>query len=241
MSRMTIARLSLLALTALVILAVLIYTPLCVDIENENLQKEDDQMEITLPEPRLASSVSLEMAISLRRSVREFKNEALTLAELGQLLWTAQGVTDPSRGLRAAPSAGALYPLEIYIAAGIVEELPSGIYRYIPKTHKLASVSEGDPRDALSGAALGQDCITSAPVSICIAAVYARTSGKYGARAKRYVHIETGHAAENLCLQAVALGLATVPVGAFNDDKVKNVLSLRKGEEPLYIIPVGRK
>jgi SagB-type dehydrogenase family enzyme len=166
--------------------------------------------------------------------VREFKDEPLTLAELGQLLWAAQGVTN-QYGFRTAPSAGALYPLEVY---AVTRE---GAYHYEPQGHRLTVHLEGDLRQALYEAALRQDPVLDAPVVFVIAAVYGRTAAKYGAeRSPRYVHLEAGHAAQNVLLQAVALNLGAVPIGAFYDERVQEVLKLPSDQQPLYLIPVGR-
>jgi SagB-type dehydrogenase family enzyme len=156
------------------------------------------------------------------------------------LLWAAQGFNDP-RGLRTAPSAGALYPLETYLVAGNVQGLAPGVYRYRPDGHKLERLLEGDKRHVLAGAALGQRPVSEGAVDIVFTAVYSRTTGKYGERGVRYVHIEVGHAGQNLCLQATALGLGAVTVGAFVDELVAKALNLPQNEQPLYIIPVGRR
>ncbi len=189
--------------------------------------------EIVLPAARLKGKLSLEEAIYRRRSERSFVSQKLTLGQIGQLLWAAQGETDKSRGLRAVPSAGALYPLEIYLLSS------QGFFHYFPSGHKLEVVSGEDKRQSLAQGALFQNCITEAQVSIVICAVYERITHKYGQRGLRYVDIEAGHAAENLHLQAVALGLSSVCVGAFDDQAVKNLLALPSACEPLYIIPVG--
>lgn len=198
---------------------------------------------IELPAPRLTGPVSVEEALLRRRSVRDFADAPLTAAELSQLLWAAQGITG-SEGERTAPSAGALYPLEIYAAVGAVEGIPAGVYRYRPRGHRLARARSGataDVRPALSAAAVGQESVAEAAVAIVIAAVYERTSVKYGDRAKRYVHMEVGHAAQNVSLACEALGLGTVVVGAFEDAKVREVLGMDAGERPLAILPVGRR
>jgi len=163
--------------------------------------------------------------------VREFADAPLTLADLGQLLWAAQGTTHPA-GLRTAPSAGALYPLEVYAVTH------DAVYHYDPQGHRMTVAVSGDARPALHAAALRQDPVLKAPA--VIAAVYARTAVKYGAdRAPRYVHLEGGHAAQNVLLQAVALKLGAAPIGAFEDDRVKQVLALPSDQQPLYLIPVG--
>lgn len=194
---------------------------------------------VHLPQPRLDSGTSVEKALLGRRSVREYRDEPLTLAEIGQLLWAAQGVTSPD-GLRTAPSAGALYPLELYVVAGNVRGLAPGIYRYRPQTHTLAPMLAGDRRGELCAAALHQEAIKTAPASLVLSAVVARTTGKYGKRGVRYVYMDHGHAAENVYLQAVALDLGTVLIGAFDDDGVRRGVSLSPEEEPLSIMPVGR-
>jgi SagB-type dehydrogenase family enzyme len=193
---------------------------------------------IALPEPAHDSETSVEEALLNRRSVRSFSGKTMTLAQLGQLLWAGQGITDPN-GKRTAPSAGALYPLEIYAVVGNVEGITPGVYRYVPKTHELAKVLNGDLRKNLAQAALNQPSVSQGALNIVITAVYERVTGKYGERGTRYVHIEAGHAAENICLQAVALKLGTVTIGAFEDDKVTKALNLPDDEAPLYILPVG--
>ena len=176
--------------------------------------------------------MSLEQAITQRRSVRSFTDRELTQSQLSQLLWAAQGITDP-RGLRAAPSAGALYPLELYVVSS------GGLYHYQPDGHRVVTLAEEDLRQAVWEAGLKQDALRDAPAVFLIAAVYQRTAIKYGDRAERYVHLEAGHAAQNLLLQAVALGLGGVPIGAFNDDQLHSALSLPQDHAPLYLIPVG--
>lgn len=194
---------------------------------------------IELPQPELDGEVSLETAIRKRRSVREFSRQALPLADVAQLLWAAQGVTSRDGG-RTAPSAGALYPLELYLVAGKVDALPAGLYHYHPREHRLRLVTDGDLRKALAGAALDQSWVRSAPAVLVIAGVYERSAKKYGQRARRYTHIETGHAAQNVYLQAEALGLGTVIVGAFDDAAVREVLALPADHAPLALMPVGR-
>ena len=192
-----------------------------------------------LPKPETKGEFAVQAALARRRSMRDFASGALTTAELGQLLWAAQGVTSPD-GKRAAPSAGALYPLEVYAAAGKVDGLEAGVYRYQPESHALQQTGTRDVRQELAAAALHQDWVADAPVVLVLAAVYVRTTGKYGDRGIRYVHIEIGHAAQNVYLQAEALDLATVMVGAFRDDRVAEVLGLPSDHEPLAILPVGR-
>lgn len=195
---------------------------------------------VALPEPAMTGSTSLEQLLAQRRSVRDYQTTALELTELGQLLWAAQGITH-DQGLRTAPSAGALYPLELYVVTGRIEGLVQGAYHYDPGHHQLIKTSDGDLRDALAGAALSQGWIKSAATIIVFTADYERTTRKYGKRGKRYVHIEAGHAAQNLFLQSESLGLATVVVGAFNDDEVARVLRLPADRQPLLLMPVGSK
>jgi SagB-type dehydrogenase family enzyme len=198
-------------------------------------ESEADAMK--LPEPNLDSGFSLERAIHLRRSIRGYGGEPLTLIHLSQLLWSAQGITSPL-GLRAAPSAGATYPLEIYVVAGEVDGLAPGVYHYFNRNHEIALTIEGDRRSALAGAALGQTIIEDAPLSLVIASVDTRTAQRYGDRTARYVAMEAGHAAQNVYLQATALGLGTVVIGAFFDDEVSRVVDLGEAS-PLYLMPVG--
>jgi SagB-type dehydrogenase family enzyme len=186
-----------------------------------------------LPDPSKTGRMSLEEAITRRRSVREFTRQSLTEQELSQLLWAAQGVTHGD-GLRATPSAGALYPLETYVAT------PEGFFRYRPRAHRLERRSDRDLRDDICRAALGQEMIRAAPAVFVLAAVYERTGKKYGpARTPRYVHLEAGHAAQNLLLEAVALGLGGVPVGAFDDPGLQRVLALPADHQPIYLLAVG--
>ena len=195
--------------------------------------------EVKLPQPRFDRAVSLEKVLSTRRSTREFTNQPLELAQVSQLVWAAQGVTGPDAH-RTAPSAGGLYALESYVIAGNVNGLPVGIYKYGLLTHEVVSLLKGDMRGELSRAALDQTSLTQAAAIFALSAVYERITAKYGERGVRYTHMEAGHAAQNLLLQAVALGLGAVLVGAFDDAKVKRVLGLSKKEMPLYLIPVGK-
>ncbi len=194
---------------------------------------------VNLPSPRYDGKISVEKSLLKRRSVRTFKKAPLTLADVSQVLWAAQGETD-NRGFRTAPSAGALYPLEVYIVSGDVDDLASGIYRYIPKGHQLILIEKGDKRPDLCRAALGQNSIQNAPFVIVFSAIPKRTTGRYGERGMQYVFIEVGHAAQNVCLQAVSMELGQVVIGAFDDSKVKKILNMGEDELPLYILPVGR-
>ncbi len=194
---------------------------------------------VQLTPPRHASETSVEEALLNRRSVRDYTGEALTLAEVSQLLWAAQGTTD-SRGLRTAPSAGALYPLEVYLVVGDVTDLAPGVYHYVPAAHEIVQVVDQDHRALLADAAVGQDWVQEAAVDVVFTAVPERTTGKYGDRGIRYVHIEAGHAAQNVYLQAEALGLGITVVGAFDDGRVLELVAASPEEEALYVLAVGR-
>jgi SagB-type dehydrogenase family enzyme len=176
---------------------------------------------------------SLEETLAQRRTARKFAEQPLTLAELGQLLWAAQGITREN-GKRTAPSAGSLYPLEMYLVTA------DGVFHYEPNGHELVVISQGDPRSDLYQAAERQAQVRQAPAVFVMTAVYERTTGQYGKeRGTRYVHLEAGHAAQNMLLQAVALGLNAGPIGSFDDEQVQEVLQLPADHQPLYLIPVG--
>jgi len=207
--------------------------------EKNQSQKENGSETITLPDPDYDGEYSIEQTLLRRRSIRSYSDEPLSLAEISQLLWAAQGITN-RQGYRTAPSAGALYPLEVYLVAGNVNDLLDGIYHYVPRGHKLEKVVKGDKRVELWAASLRQDCVAEGAAVIVLSAVYKRTTWKYGKRGNQYVHIEVGHAAENVFLQAVALDLGAVIIGAFYDDKVQKVINMRKEEIPLLIIPIGK-
>lgn len=217
-------------------------------LENELIASEENSItnvnispksKIKLPEPSYNSDTSIEEALLKRKSVREYQKKAITLENVSQILWAAQGITNKAKGKRTAPSAGALYPLEIYLVVGNVNDLASGIYKYKPNEHELILISEGDKRNELSKYSAQPEAIQSAPMTLVISAVYKRTSVKYGERAPRYVHIEVGHSAQNVCLQIISLNLSTVTIGAFQDSQVKKAVQLSDEEEPLYILPIG--
>jgi SagB-type dehydrogenase family enzyme len=194
----------------------------------------DDSAIIPLPEPDTTGSMSLEKALASRRSIREFANAPLSAADIGQLLWATQGITDPARGFRVAPSAGALYPLELYVAK------EDGLFRYVPQRHALIRVQSGDSRPGIATAAHGQAVVREAPMLIVITAVVDRTRAKYGSRAERYVALEAGHAAQGLLLEATALKLGATVVGAFDDEALRAAVGAGKGELPLYVVAIGR-
>ncbi len=193
---------------------------------------------VRLPGPRQDGAFSLEAALAQRRSVRSFKDDGLSLAQVAQLLWAAQGQTHP-RGLRTAPSAGATYPLELYVAAGDVEGLKPGVYRYRSKDHILILLKAKDVRRDVARASFGQDWVAAAPALFIITADFKRTTGRYGARGEGYVFVEAGCASENIGLAAVALGLGSVIIGAFDDAGVKAAAGLPEKERPLVYMPVG--
>ncbi len=204
---------------------------------------------IALPEPKRDGACSVEKALQERRSVREYAKDPLTLADVSQLLWSAYGISQKidnappflRGGLKTAPSAGALYPLEVYLVAGEVTGLPAGVYLYTPENHSLVKVQEGDVRAALCKACLGQGMVKQAPVSLVYSAVYERTTKKYGNRGKeRYVCMDLGHSGENVYLQATAMGMGTCAIGAFSDLQLRLVVNMTRAEAPLYVMPVGK-
>ncbi len=196
---------------------------------------------IQLPDPHTESDVSVEKAISSRRSKRDFKDKPIGMQQVAQLMWSAQGITGQRGRKRAAPSAGATYPMVVFVAVGEngVGGIPAGVYRYVPEKHALKEIRSGDVRGGVAEAALGQNFIAEAPVDIILGANYRRTARRYGERAKRYVRMEAGHVSQNIYLQAETLGLGTVSVGAFEDDELSEVCDLPDNVAPLYVMPVG--
>lgn len=205
-------------------------------------QVEPNRMRVDLPVPVTDGTLSVEAAIGGRRSVRAFTDDALPLEALSQLLWAAQGVVDDGQR-RTVPSAGALYPLSVWVVAGAVDTLDQGLYLYLPESHQLAyRQAEGAPvdlRGKLQAAALDQTAIGQAPAVLILAADVAVSSARYGDRAERFVHMEAGHASQNLYLQTVSLGLGTVAIGGYEDDRVLEAVPLPKTLVPLYLMPVG--
>jgi SagB-type dehydrogenase family enzyme len=204
---------------------------------------------IDLPAPRLEGTVSVEAALANRRSIRTYVEKPLTLADVSQLLWSAYGITKTGEnmppflrgGLRTAPSAGARYPLDLYLAAFNVTDLPAGIYWYNSETHKLVRLAEGDKRKEVSKACFDQPQFLTASAVIVYSAVYERTMSKYGQRGRdRYVCMDLGHSAENVYLEAYALKIGTCAIGAFTDIWLKKALGMTKAEEPLYVMPLGK-
>jgi len=186
-----------------------------------------------LPAAGAKGKLSLEEAIKTRRSRRAYKSGPLVLKTIAQLLWAAQGVTH-SKGLRAAPSAGARYPIELYLAC------EKGLFHYQPKGHGLRKLSSQDLRNELaSDPGIPQAFIAHAPAVFVFAVERTRTCERYGARGERYICLDVGHAAENLCLQAAALGLASCPIAAFDDNYMTRTLSLPEGQQVIYLVTVG--
>ena len=197
---------------------------------------------ISLPTPALTGNLSVEAAIKNRRSVRQYSNQSVTLANVSQILWAAQGITDTQNNLRAAPSAGQVYPLEVYVIAGPnVLGLQEGVYHYVPSNNTLEMYMNGDLRSDLAGIANGQPWVKQAQLDILITGDYQKMIDKYPDKAlsTRFVDLEAGHAGENIYLQAEALGLATVSLGSFNENQLIQRFELPSNETPLYIFPIG--
>ena len=222
----------------LVCIFVLIFLVWCASDTYVEKENHIENEVIELPTPNLVGNMSLEETLSQRRSRRTFSNVSLSLVDLSQLLWAAQGITSVS-GKRTAPSAGALYPLEIYVVVGSVESLSQGVYHYDPEADSVTKILDGDMRQELllAVASYNQSAVGSAAIDIVITAAYERTTQRFGDRGIRYVILEAGHVAQNIYLQCESLGLNTVSMGSFNDQEVKNLLNIE--EDPLYIMPVG--
>ena len=217
---------------------------------------------INLPSPNFAGQSSLEESILKRRSRRSYGEKPLTVSQVSQILWAGQGITDQENKFRSAPSAGALYPLDLYLVVGekkvksLLRESPiksessdesmtekdyldSGVYHYLPQNHQLEKILDSDLREEVMKASLHQSFIAEAPVVLVITAEYERTTQKYGERGKIYVHIEAGHVGQNICLQVASLGLGTVTIGAFNEKEIADILNLPATYHPLYVMPIG--
>ncbi|MCL2286922.1 MAG: SagB/ThcOx family dehydrogenase [Firmicutes bacterium] len=215
------------------------------EIIDELTRLENSPIVYILPPYSTDGEMSVEMALATRRSRRNFQDRAITTEQLSQILWAAYGITYPlpqarlRGGLRTTPSAGATFPLEIYVAVGNVEGIEPGVYRYIPESHTLVQVLSGDVRDDVGEAAVGQTWAAAAPILLFYSAVFSRTTDFYGERGVRYVYMEVGHSAQNVHLQAEALGLGTVVIAAFFDDRMAEIFNLPEDEVPLYFMPVG--
>ncbi len=220
-------------ISSLFIVGMLLAIPACGEPPTGRDNQPEGNAMRDLPEPRQHGEKSLEETMAGRRSIRAFRDRALNDEELSQLLWAAQGITDTRRGFRTAPSAGATFPLEIYAVTA------NGIHRYHPDGHKLEQMATDDRRAALAVAALGQDSVRTAPLIMVFCAVPERTTRRYGDRGEMFVHMEVGHAAQNIHLQAVALKLGSVPIGAFDPDRVADVVRIPAAETVMYLVPVG--
>lgn len=205
--------------------------------ENMNYQPGST---IDLPDPVKDGQMSLEEALTLRRSIRSYTEDPLTISEVSQLLWSAQGVTN-ERGFRTAPSAGATFPLEMFMLASNVEGLEKGLYQYHPDDHQLEFVREADLAEPLYRASLSQSMILDGAIVLIFGAEFERTTQRYGERGERYVYNEIGHASQNVHLQAAALDLGTVVIGAYDDDEVEAILDLGDQYRVLYLMPVGKQ
>jgi len=217
------------------------FTPYPVSRAKRRRLRRKGGSSMRLPDPVLDGDVSLERAVHQRRTIRSFEGKALTLKQLSQLLWAAQGSTGAEGFKRAAPSAGALYPMDIYGAVGgdCIERLEPGLYHYEPAEHSIDLVKEGDVRRDIAVASLSQMWMAYAPLTLVITAEYGRIMVKYGQRGIRYAMIEAGHIGQNIFLQSQAMGLEAGIVGAFEDQKVIQVMGIKETHEPLLIMPVG--
>ena len=204
-------------------------------------KKQGQGSVMKLPQPKIEGSISVERAIRQRRTIRGYSSQILQVDQLSQLLWSAQGLTGSRSFKRAAPSAGALYPMDVYAVVGqnSVVQIDSGVYRYETRAHRLALITNQDLRDRVARAAISQMWMANAPINLVITAEYSRVMGKYGKRGIRYAQIEAGHIGQNLFLQAEALGLKAGIVGAFHDKEVAEVMKLPRSHEPLLIMPIG--
>lgn len=212
--------------------------------EKEATAQKTSNVMIKLSPPVLKGTISVEESLQMRRSIRNYKNRALTMEQVSQMLWAAYGVSDSTRysgrKLRTAPSAGATYPLEVYLMAGNVQGLDPGLYKYHPNDHKLSVHFLGDVRSEVAKASLGQRMLEQAPASIIYNAVYDRITSRYGNRgADRYLCMDLGHSAQNVYLQATAIGLATCAIGAFNDEELTRIIKPKNDEQVLYLMPIG--
>jgi len=214
-------------------------SPLRWAVAKDNKQNQGTVMK--LPQPKTEGTVSVERAIKQRRTIRAYDPQVLHLDQLSQLLWSAQGITGRNGFKRAAPSAGALYPMDVYAVVGqdSVEQIEAGVYHYQSKGHMLSQVTKQDLRNRFARAALLQMWMVKAPVNLVITAEYSRVTGKYGKRGVRYALIEAGHIGQNLFLQAEALGLKAGIVGAFHDKELVEIMKLPRSHEPLLIMPIG--
>jgi SagB-type dehydrogenase family enzyme len=215
-------------------LTVLMMLSICLKVPSIPAQEKSQGEAVKLPSPAYESAISIEKALAERRSIRSYKEEPLSLNELSQILWAAQGITEPKKGLRTAPSPRALYLLEVYVLPGNVASLPMGIYKYRPQGHELIRIAEGDKKAELFKA-VGQAPIKNAPAVLVFSGLSEKT------QRPTWMYLEAGHAAQNVYLQAVSLNLGAVVMGGFKDEDVRKVLNLPEKEQPLYIMPIGKK
>jgi SagB-type dehydrogenase family enzyme len=202
--------------------------------------KEEASQAIKLPEPRTDGGISVEKALQERRSIRSFGDQPLALAEVSQLLWAAQGITD-DKGHRTAPSAMEAYPLQIYLLASNVTGLPSGVYHYLPEGHNLIAMQKSGLDDLYSSSAGQEAWIKGAPAIFIITSVFERLNRMMGKDSSRFVYVEAGTAAENLLLEVVSLGLASTYTAGFDANRTEELLGLPSGEKIIGVLPVGRR
>jgi SagB-type dehydrogenase family enzyme len=214
----------------------MVLTLLPLDLKDQSIfaQEKSRGEAVKLSPPRYESEVSIEKALLERRSIRSYKEESLTLHELSQILWAAQGITEPKKGLRTAPSARALFLVEVYVLPGNVTNLPAGAYKYQPQGHELIKIADGDKKAELFKA-VGQASIKNAPAVLVFSGLSEKT------QRPAWMYLEAGHAAQNVYLQAVSLKMGGVVIGGFKDEDVRKVLNLSEKEQPLYIMPIGKK
>jgi SagB-type dehydrogenase family enzyme len=224
------------AMILILMVTIFFLVPFTAGIEKVFAQdKNTGAATIKLPAPRYSSDTSVEKALLERRSVRSYKAEPLTIPEIAQILWAAQGITEPKKGMRTAPSARGMYLIEVYLVAGNVTNLPAGIYRYVPQGHELMKITEGNVRDDLFKAA-GQAQIKSAPITLVIAGKSVEASGN-----PQWTNLEAGHVSQNVYLQAESLKLGAVTMAGFKVDDVKKALKLPANEQPVYLMCIGKK
>jgi SagB-type dehydrogenase family enzyme len=224
------------AIVGLALLAVTI-----VAASESSSSNADESKSIKLPEPRIDGGIAVERALNERRSIRSFGKDGLTLEEVSQLLWAAQGVTDDQEGHRTAPSAMARYPLQVYLLAGNVTGLPTGIYHYSPQGHSLTVIHQGNIDNYYNAAAGFEAWITTAPAIFVITGDLSSMNTIPGRDSRRWVYVEAGAAAENLLLEVVSLGLVSTYTAGFDADKTQELLGLPEGEVTIGVLPVGRK
>lgn len=195
---------------------------------------------IVLKQPKYNSNVSVEVSILKRRSVRSFANESVSFEDFSQILWSAYGITDKVRNFHSVPSAGAIYPLEVFVVVNNVRNIPVGIYKYFPEDHKILCIKDGDYRKDLFDFSYGQMPVKESAFVVIFCANYEKTMARYRQRGIKYVDIEVGHCGQNVYLQCVSLGLGTVAIGAFDENRVKSMLDLDSKIIPIYLMPVGK-